>query len=239
MHHVFISVLLLFVLIMAITSLLNLVQSNQEKVKTEKSKIELTADLKSEVQSYITEQKLELDLDKIIAADIFFFKNKREVSIILKTDQKDYLLNTTFKNLSPGYGLREKVYELTPPEGIYFVELPGVHSKSGYFLKLDYPPVEYQNYQRLNFEELKKDPVLISEKVRSSSFIQAEANLMKLLVYLSSKLDAESVRILIYPDRPPLVMELGGTEFVSQVYQNLVEEYKKLNVLIESLKPQF
>lgn len=238
MHHVFISILLIFVTIMVTSSLIKFIQQDQDKMKSDKTKTELTSELKAEAQSYLAENKLDVDLASVVAADVFFFKNRREIAVVLSTADKDYLLNTTFKNLSPGYGIREKLYELTPPEGVYKIEFPGFQSNTGYFVKLSYPPAEYESYQRLSYEDLKKDPILVSEKVRSSSFIQADSNFMKLLVYLSASLDEQKVRLLIYPDRPPLTMEIGGTEFIANIYLNLEDEYKKLNELLEALKPK-
>lgn len=224
---------------MVASSVFKMLKADRDKFKSDKTKAELSLELKADAQQYLKDSKLDIDLDTVTAADIFFFKNKREIAVILKTEEKNYLINTTFKNLSPGYGIREKIYELTPPEGVYSVELPGIQNKTGYFVKLNYPPADYTKYQRLNFEEMKADPILISEKVRTASFIQAETEFMKFLVYLSSKLETDKVRLLIYPDRPPLTMEISGTEFIANIYLNLEEEYKQLNELIESLKPKY
>lgn len=239
MHHILILVLFVFISGMLISAFLKVFVKEQNRIKSEMSREELLALVEPDALDYLKSLNPEVNINQIVSADFFFFKNKREIAVILTDSAKDHLLKLNFKNLSPGYGLREKLNELTPPEGIYEVDYPGYISKGGLFVRVLYPPEPYKNYQRLNFEGLKTDPFLISEKALSYSFIQTENDFMKLFIYVILKLDHEKIRLLIYPDRPPLEMEMGGTEFVSEVYQKLESEYKRLNDLIESLKPKF
>jgi hypothetical protein len=239
MHHILILVLVVFISGISISAFLKVFIKEQNRIKSEITNEELLGMVEPGAIEYAKSLNPELDLNKIVSADFFFFKNKREIAVVLSDGTKDYLLKLVFKNLSPGYGLRAKLNELTPAEGIYSVDYSGYLKKGGLFVRVLYPPESYKNYQRLNYEALKLEPYLISEKPLSYSFIQTENDFMKLFVYLILKLDQDKVRLLIYPDRPPLEMEIGGTEFVSELYQNLEKEYIKLNDLIESLKPKF
>lgn len=208
------------------------------RIKSDISVQELNEKVKQDAIAYLKNLNSDIDVNKIISADIFFFKNKREIEAIINDGQKDYFLNLNFKNLSPGYGLRDKVTQLTPAEGIYFIDYTGFLKKKGFFVRVKYPPESYKDYQRIDYEALQEVPYLISEKPISDSFIQADSSFIKLLIYLSLNLEPTSLKLLIYPDKPPLLMELGGTEFSAEVYKKLDDEYKHLKEVRESLTPK-
>lgn len=236
MHQVLITVFVVFLSAMIISYVAKNIKQDRDKIKSEITAEELKNQVSSSAEDFLKVKISDLNLESITAADFYFFKNKRELDIVLKTESNVFLLQHTFKNLSPGYGLRENLYELTPPEGVYSIDYPGYTKRSGLFVRVQYPPAFYKDYQRIDFETLEKDPILISEKVYSASFIQAEKETMNVFIYLISKLDAKNIRILIYPDRPPLTMELGGTEFTANIYKNLENEYSKLEELSKSQK---
>lgn len=238
MHHVLLAVFFAFILGMLIISFFRDVIEKNNRLKSEISQEELLNLVEKDAISYAKALAPELNLSEVKSADFYFFKNKRELAIILKDTNKDHLIQLSFKNLSPGYGLREKIYELTPSEGIYQVDYAGYTKKEGLFVRVLYPPESFKDYQKIKFEELQKDPYLIAEKPSSASFIQTESDFMKLFTYLIAKLNKDNIKILIYPDRPPIEMELGGTEFLSEIYQKLDGEYNKLKELIETLKPK-
>ncbi len=209
------------------------------KLKTEVSSEVLKQMVAADALAFANSLNSEIDLAKINAAKFYFFKNKRELEIVLNDGEKAYVLKTTFVNLSPGYGLREKVIDLTPSEGIYFVDQPGFQKTSGFFVKVQYPPESYKKYQKLEYEALKNETYMIAEKAIGASFIQVESAFMKFFIHLVLKLEKDKLKLLVYPDRPPLTMELGGTEFTSEIYKNLDIEYKKLTEIYESLKPKY
>lgn len=239
MHHVLLAVCITFISGMVITTVVKDSLLEKQIIKSEVSKDELTTMVEEDAIAQVQQLNPNVNLNEVKSADLFFFKNKRELEIILSDSEKSHLLTLSFKNLSPGYGLREKTTELTPAEGIYFIDQQGYLKTVGYFVKIKYPPESFKDYQRIQYDLLLKDTYMIGEKAIGQSFIQADAKTMKLIIYLILKLEENKVRLLIYPDRPPLSMELGGTEFTSEIYKDLDEEYKKLSDLKESLKPKF
>lgn len=239
MHHILLAVCITFIFGMVITTVVKDSLLEKQVLKSELSSEELLAKVEKEALAFAQELNPETDLNKITSADLYFFKNKRELEIIVSGPVKDHLLTLSFKNLSPGYGLREKLTDLTPAEGIYYIDQQGYLKTVGYFVKIKYPPESYKNYQRIDYDLLAKDTYMIGEKAIGQSFLQANAKTMKLIIYLILKLEKNKLRVLVYPDRPPLTMELGGTEFTSEIYKNLDEAYKRLNDLKESLKPKF
>lgn len=236
MHHILLLICFVFIFGIFITTLIkDSIKANQS-LKSELSLQELEEIVKEDAIAFAKNLNPDVDLGTIKHADIFFFKNKRELEILLNNSEENFLIKTSFKNLSSGYGLREKIPEVTPSEGIYYVDKPGFVKSFGYYVKVDYPPESYKNYQKLDFDKLKKETYVIAEKAIGDSFIQADTAFMKFFIYLVLKLPKDKLRLLIYPDRPPLTMEIGGTEFMSEIYKKLDNEYKKLNLVYESLK---
>jgi hypothetical protein len=236
MHHILLLICFVFVSGMFLTTLIKDSLKDNQRLKSELTPLELQEKVQQDAFAYAKNLNPDVDLAAITNVDIFFFKNKRELEILLSDSQKSFLMKSFFKNLSSGYGLREKLAEVTPSEGIYFVKQPGFVKSYGYFVKVDYPPESYKKYQKIDYENLKKESYVIAEKAIGDSFIQADADFMIFFIYLITKLPKEKLRLLIYPDRPPLSMEIGGTEFTSEIYKKLDIEYKKLNLIYESLK---
>lgn len=236
MHHILILICLIFISGIFVTTLVRDSLKENQRLKSELSPQDLEDSVKDEAIAYAKNLNPDVDLETIKYVDIFFFKNKRELEILLNNSEENFLMKTLFKNLSSGYGLREKLAEVTPSEGIYFVDQPGFVKSYGYFVKVEYPPESYKNYQKLDYETLKKETYVIAEKAIGDSFIQTDGDFMKFFIYLTLKLPKDKLKLLIYPDRPPLTMELGGTEFTSEIYKKLDNEYKKLYLVYESIK---
>lgn len=236
MHHILLLTCFVFISGMFVTTLIRDSIKENQRLKSELTLEELNEKVKEDAIAYAKNLNPDVDLETIQHVDIFFFKNKREIEILLNDSEENFLMKTLFKNLSSGHGLREKLAEVTPSEGIYFVDQPGFVKSFGYFVKVDYPPVSYKDYQKLDFDNLKKESYVIAEKAIGDSFIQAETDFMKFFIYLILKLPKDKLKLLIYPDRPPLSMEIGGTEFTSEIYKKLDNEYKKLNLVYESIK---
>ncbi len=233
-HHILLLVFSFFIVGMLISSVLKMISKDKQKIKSEMNSAELLAKVEPEALLFLKKINPNLDINYITQANLFFFKNKRDIVVHLVDSSQNYILKLDFINLSPGFGLREKLGQLTPAEGQYSILYSGYTKLSGLFVRLDYPPESFKEYQKMDFELLKEDPYLISEKAISYSFIQAEKDFINFFVYLSLKLNSENIKVLIYPDIPPLTMELGGTEFVSEVYLGLETEYNKLKIIMDA-----
>ncbi len=227
-HHILLIIFVVFISGMFVAQFAKKALVEGQRIKSDITDEELNVKINLDAKTYIKNVAPGIEVEKIVSADFFFFKNKREIEAVLNDGQKKFFFKLSFKNLSPGYGLRDKLTQLTPAEGIYKIDYVGYIKDRGLFVRVLYPPKSYKDYQRLDFEALQKDPYLISEKPISSSFIQTNTDFIKLLIYLTLNLDPDSLRLLIYPDKPPLLMELGGTEFSSEIYKKLDEEFKLL-----------
>lgn len=218
---------------MLVSTVLRSIVKDNQKIKNELSDEQLLTKVESDALLFLKKINSSLDINYVTQANFFFFKNKRDIIIHLVDSNQNYTYKLNFINLSPGFGLREKISQLTPSEGKYNILYSGYSKLSGLFVRLDYPPENFREYQKLEFDLLKEDPYLISEKAISYSFIQAEKDFINFFVYLTLKLPADQIKVLVYPDVPPLIMEIGGTEFVSEIYLGLEEDYNKLKEIME------
>ncbi len=236
MHHVLLAIFGLFITGMISSAVLKSFIKESIRIKSEVDDLELLKMVEPKAILYTQNINSDLKIEDLESADFYFFKNKRELIIHLKSHSNDIIYKTEFLNLSPGFGLREKLSQLTPAEGIYSILYSGYLNKGGLFVRVNYPPEKFNEYQKMDFENLSLDPYVISEKPITNSFIQADKSLMEFLTFLTLKLNKNKIRLLIYPDTPPLAMEIGGTEFVSEIYRDLEQEYTKLNEIMELKK---
>lgn len=235
MHHLLILVFLVFLSGMIISGTVKYLGVEFNRLKSEVTEKQLVKKVEGGALGFAQTAGYDLPLKSIKEADFYFFKNKRQLTVVLMSKRKEVFFETNFKNLSPGYGLRYKTTDLTPSEGIYKVDYAGLNPKAGLFVRVLYPPESYKDYQRIEFEPLKLEPYLISEKPFTQSFIQVGKEALELMIFLSTQ-RGTSVRLLVYPDKPPLTMELGGTEFTSEIYVKLEDEYYKMKARSDETK---
>lgn len=225
------QVLLFTVAFFAVLIILNLVKNKIIKktndVQSSYSQEDILQKIQPNINAFFQNKNINLNNENVTKLDVYIFKNKREFILLVESKQEDpKLFKFVFESFSPGFGLRNKLKELTFPEGSYNFSSAGMNN-SGLFFVLKYPPQFYSEYQRIDFEAVSKKQILVSESILTNSFLQADRNSLALLYYLGQKLGFDKVNIYVYPDRPPLTMEIGGTEFESKIYKKLESQYNK------------
>lgn len=228
-HHILILLVLLFLCVALILSLVRTLTESSLIFRSNYRTEDVQERLNQIVPQRLIDHKLsflnQVGAEQIGKVYIAIFKNESEIELWIP-EQKSY---TSFQTrmISPGVGLKTQFTESTFPEGVYAIKDVGLNDKAGYFIQLDYPSKKIQKDQKIKIEEFKHDAILITKEALYPSHVLLDEDVLEDLVYIIMKLGLENVKIAVFPQRPPLKMEINGTQVLAEIYSELSQLYKE------------
>ena len=232
-HHLLLGLVGVFLILGIVQSVLKSIRHESQKLKSDVSREVLQNKVSDPAMETLKKQNIVLTPDKIESVDVLLFKNKRQIDLIINQDNKNFVYKSQIERFSPGFGLRLSTREVTFPEGVYHVQDSGWLKSKGFYLSLDYPPKDFDTIQGLDKKGLEMDLSVIADRPFTNSFVKVPRHFIEVLIFLHQKTSKEKFRILSYPDRPPLRMELMETRYTVDIFKDLIEEYEKVKTLIK------
>lgn len=230
-HHVLISVMVIF---LTLALMLSFVRSLNDSAKQFRSQY-MSSDILQRLSKIVPQRLIDRNIDflnhtppeQIGKMYLVIFKQEGEVELWLP-DQSAFAIFDV-EMISSGFGLKNKPTESVFPEGIFEIKDVGLNDKTGYFVQIKYPSDKALSDQKIQGHEFKHDAILITKNPIYPSFLSLDEDSLEDLVYLFLKFGHQNAEVVVFPKRPPLSMEINGTQVLAEIYLQLGQLYNELS----------